>query len=142
MGVDVPVELRYLVRIHRNGSFEKGEYPTPLIDFRIADLTVILNDLVKIVFKPRIGQGDPRLDVIALLVKGNAGGISTPVNQLFEHINQVITEISAVFGDKSCYSTHDVPLLSLGLKRLTIARCMIALGASCGDPVLTYNWNE
>jgi hypothetical protein len=121
MGVDVPVELRYLVWIHRNGSFEKGEYPAPLIDFGIADLTVVLNDAVKIVFKIRIGQGDPRLNVIALLVKGNAGGIATPVNQLFEHIDQIITEIAAVLGDKSCYSTHDVPLLSLGLKCLVVA---------------------
>jgi hypothetical protein len=77
-----------------------------------------------------------------LLIKRNAGGIATPVNQLFEHINQVITEIAAVLGDKSCYSTHDVPLLSLGLKRLVVAACMIALGESCGYPSLRYSWAE
>jgi hypothetical protein len=59
------------------------------------------------------------------------------VNQFLQHIDQIITEIAALFGDKSCYSTHDVPLLILGVKRLTVARRMIALGGSAAiGPVL------
>jgi hypothetical protein len=65
-----------------------------------------------------------------LLVKRNAGGITTAVNQLPEHIDQIIAQIAAFFGNKSCYSAHDVPLLGLGLKRLTPARCMLAFRAA------------
>jgi hypothetical protein len=77
-----------------------------------------------------------------LLIKRNAGGIATPMNQLFEHIDQIITEIAAFLGDKSCYSAHDVPLLVFKVKAFDASRYMLAYSASWSSPASSYSWNE
>jgi hypothetical protein len=103
------VQAGYLARVHVNGPFEEGEYASPTIDFRIRYAAVFINDSVKIRFKSRVRHGDPGLNIVALLIKGQTRGIPTAVDQLFEHIDQIGVQRITLLDDESCYSAHGKP---------------------------------
>jgi hypothetical protein len=103
------VQAGYPARVHVNGPFKKAEYTSPAIDFRIRYPAVFFNDIVKIRFINRVRHGDPGLNIAALLIKGQTRGVPAPVDQLFEHIDQIGWQRITLLDDESCYSAHGEP---------------------------------